>query len=203
MTNRFSPLCLVLILSAVLPFAGTTQVMAQQSKSFASGLNGPMGVLVDDHGVVWVVDSGVGGDDEMAFPDPMSGAMSTVKYGETSRILRFDGDGNQTEVATLPSIATGTGETLGGGRLAMIDGAVYVTSGTWRIEAGETPSTHMSSIVKIVDGEAHELVNTFDIERTENPDGFVIDSNPFGMIAGPDGMLVDNGFSCGEHVVDC
>lgn len=189
MTKRFSRVYLVLVLSAVISLVGATQAFAQQSKTFAAGLNAPMGVLVDDHGVVWVVDSGIGGEEDMAFPDPDTGVMSTVKYGETSRILRFDRDGNQTEVATLPSIRTASGETLGGGRLAMVDGTVYVTSGTWRIEAGETPSTHMSSIVKIVDGQAHEVVNTFDIERKENPDGFLVDSNPFGLVMGPDGKL--------------
>ena len=165
-------------------------VFAQATgKVLATGLNGPMGVLVADDGNVWVVDTGVGGDSEMQFPHPMTGAMTTVKYGNTARILKVDASGNQTEIAKLPSVFVGPGEAFGGGRLAILDGTLYVTSGTWRIEAGEEPVAGMSSVMKIADGVAHEVANTFDVEKASNPDGNLIDSNPFGLVAGPDGNL--------------
>jgi streptogramin lyase len=82
----------------------------------ATGFNGPQGVLVAPDGSVWVIDSGVGGDQEMTMKSPETGENVTVKLGETARVVQIAPDGTQTVAATLPSVATPQ-EALGGNRL--------------------------------------------------------------------------------------
>ncbi len=155
----------------------------------ASELNGPMGVLLDDRGDLWVVDSGVGGDEEMPFPDMWTFELKTVKFGHTSRVLRYGADGSVSEEAVLPSFVTGRDEIVGGARLAIVDDEVYVTSGAWMEGAGDEPRPGMASVVRIENGNAVDVVNFFPVERDKNPDGYLVDANPYGMAAGPDGNL--------------
>ncbi len=155
----------------------------------ASGLNGPMGLMVEADGSIWVVDSGVGGDEEMLYPDFNTYELKPVKFGHTSRIIRIDGEGNQEEVGKLPSIDAGGGEIVGGARLAMVNGEVMVSTGPWvAIETDRTPL--MSSIAIVGADGVKELVDTFEIEVASNPDGRYVESNPFGMTATPDGKLL-------------
>lgn len=154
---------------------------------WAEGLNGPMGVLVAPDGAVWVVDSGLGGDLTVRTPDPVTRQIVDASFGETSRIVRIDPSGEPTEVARLPSLLVG-GTAFGGGRLAMIDDAVYVTSGGW-VPNAERPPTGHCGVVRIVGGEVAEIANLREIEATRNPDPAQLESNPFGLAAGPDGML--------------
>ncbi len=173
---------------------GTTLTPADASAQagpdvVASGLNGPMGVLAAPDGSVWVVDSGIGGDEEMEFPNVQTYAIDTVAFGNTSRVIRIDADGAQTEIATLPSIALGTGEVIGGARLAMLNGSVYVTSAMWMVGGQADRGALMASVAKLDNGVAKEVANIFEIEGKTNPDGRVVESNPYGLTAGPDGML--------------
>ncbi|MBT8399506.1 MAG: ScyD/ScyE family protein [Rhodothermia bacterium] len=156
---------------------------------FASGFNGPMGVMVASDGSIWVVDSGVGGEEEMMYPDFTTYELKAVKFGHTSRIIRIDEDGNQMEVGILPSIDAGGGEIVGGARLAAVDGTVMVSTGPWvALESDRVPL--MSSIASVSDDGVKELVDTFEIEVESNPDGRFVESNPFGMTATPDGKLL-------------
>jgi glyoxylase-like metal-dependent hydrolase (beta-lactamase superfamily II)/predicted SnoaL-like aldol condensation-catalyzing enzyme len=155
----------------------------------ADGFNGPMGILLDDDGNIWVVDSGVGGDEEISMPDPESGEEMTVTIGEPSRVVMVAPDGTQTEVATLPSVLQG-GEASGGNRLALLDGALYATSGGWLEAIPVDRMPLMAAVVSIrEDGTVEEVANTWDYEVENNPDGFVIEAHPYGLAAGPDGLL--------------
>lgn len=154
----------------------------------ATGLNGPMGVLVTDAGV-WIVDSGFGGDDKIEVTDPHTGMPGTVTFGETARVLRVEADGSLTVVGALPSMTIPTGEAMGGGRIATLGGSVYATNGAWMGAAGNDPGPGMASIVRIGNDGIHEVTSAFAFEAANNPDGNFIDSNPFGLVAGPDGKL--------------
>jgi hypothetical protein len=48
---------------------------------------------------------------------------------------------------------------------------------------------NMAAVVRIEDGEAATLADTWAFERENNPDGFILEAHPYGMTAGPDGML--------------
>lgn len=176
-------------LLSLLVFLGTA-LGQPESTPFAAGLNGPMGLLVAPDGDVWVVDSGVGGDDTLEAMGPGTAEPESYPFGMSSRVVRISPDGTQTEVATLPSIVMGQ-EVSGGSRLAWHDGAVYATSGGW-IEAGDQAPPEMIAAVVRIDpdgGEATVAADTWALEDEQNPDGFIKESHPYGITSGPDGML--------------
>lgn len=155
----------------------------------ADGLNGPMGILVTPVGAVWVVDSGTGGDDEVEAFDPVARRPTTVRVGETSRIIKVDPDGTQTVVHWLPSTMFNPTQIYGGAHLAMLDGELYATSGGW---SGDNPTDRpplASAVVRFAGEERAVVANTWDVEREHNPDGMLLATNPHGITAGPDGML--------------
>jgi len=154
----------------------------------ASGFNGPQGVLVDPEGNVWVIDSGMGGEQTMQVPGE-DGEEMTVSVGTTARIVEVAPDGTQTEVAMLPSLYLAERqETLGGARLALLDGVLYATSAGWNV-ADLDPLPLFAAIVR-VDGETvTQVAGTWAIEKANNPDGTLLDTHPYGLSAGPDGWL--------------
>jgi sugar lactone lactonase YvrE len=156
--------------------------------SLGGGFNAPQGVLVAPDGSVWVIDSGLGGDTEVPVVDPETGEDATATFGETARVVRIDPDGTQTVAATLPSLFSGE-EALGGARLALMDGAVYATSGGWLGGLGPVPSPAMAAVVKIEEGAATPVASGWDLEEAQNPDGFILEAHPYDITAGPDGML--------------
>lgn len=156
---------------------------------FASGFNGPQGILVDPEGNVWVIEAGMGGDEEINFVAPGNPEPAPSPIGDTSRIIMITPDGEQTEVAALPSVFAAQIEFIGGGRLALHDGVLYATNGQW-IEGVTTERYRMmASIVRIENGEGVEIANTWAYEEANNPDGTIRDSHPYGITPGPDGWL--------------
>lgn len=155
--------------------------------TFATGFNGPQGVLVDPDGNVWVIDSGVGGEEEIPFLAPGVGPV-TAKVGDSARVVKVASDGTQTEVAFLPSIASGQ-DLIGGARLALLDGTLYATSGQWVAEAGPDRLPNAGAIVQITADAVTEVAETWTLENTDNPGDFAVDTHPYGLAVGPDGML--------------
>jgi hypothetical protein len=125
----------ILALVMVLAVTGlVSSVMAQDSTPaagvvVAGGFNGPQGILVTRNGL-WVIDSGVGGINEVSAMDPNTGEVVTAKVGNTSRVMQVQPDGKQTEISKLPSVVAGT-DTTGGARLVILNGVLYATSGIW------------------------------------------------------------------------
>ncbi len=155
----------------------------------ASGFTGPQGVLVDPDGNVWVVDSGTGGDEVVQVPGE-NGEMTELTMGTTARIVQVAPDGTQTDAAVLPSILfTETGESSGGARLALLDGVLYATSGGWESDGSTDPPSLTATIVRVEGGEAVQVADMWAYEKTNNPDGLILESHPYGMAAGPDGWL--------------
>jgi len=188
--RRIVVVALVLALSA-LTLAGA--VLAQETAGdtgvvVADGFNSPQGILVTRNGNIWVIDSGVGGINEASAVDPNTGEVVTAKVGNTSRVIQIQGNGQQTEIATLPSVVAGT-DTTGGARLAILNGALYATSGVWVAAASEEALPNTASILEVRQGDIKEVAQTWPGEKANNPDGFVLESHPYGMTVGPDGLL--------------
>ena len=187
-TSTFIKTVCLIITLMLLPLVPGVQAQGEGT-TVASGLNGPMGVLVAPDGTVWVIDSGTGGDTDLPFNNPQTGQPMTAKFGETAQIVQVSSDGSQTVVANLPSVATGM-DTIGGARLALVDGTVYATSGQWLGEADSTAGENMAAIVSIADGQVTEVADIWEFEKSQNPDGHILDSHPYDIVAGPDGNLL-------------
>lgn len=155
----------------------------------AEGLNAPMGLVVDAAGNLWVVDSGTGGDQEINVIDNNTGQPAVGRFGNSSQVIRIAPDGSQTVVAMLPSLVNGA-DTEGGSRLAILDGQIYATSGIWKGPFAGEPLPLMAAVVRIEeDGEVVQVASTYAFELANNPDPNILDSHPYGLAAGPDGML--------------
>jgi sugar lactone lactonase YvrE len=188
---------LKLLLMALAVMAVISPVWAQPplpeiegGEILASGFNGPQGVLVDADGNVWVIDSGLGGEDVIEFVAPANPDQPVPSpFGLTARVVRVAPDGEQTDVAVLPSVFAGELELIGGARLALLDGTLYATNGQW-IEGLSSERLPLMAAVVRIDGEAtSEVADLWAYEEANNPDGTILDSHPYGITAGPDGWL--------------
>lgn len=168
----------------------------------ATGLNGPLGVLVADDGTVYAIDSGLGGDEVLgAVPDPETGEETPITFGLTARIVQVAPDGAQTDLIALPSVALG-GEGLGGNRLALVDGTLYASLGDWDASLEEPPfnlervDETFGSLVRIEGDEISLVADTYAFEISEDPDGLGDDPNedgrhshPYDLAVSPTGTL--------------
>jgi DNA-binding beta-propeller fold protein YncE len=172
---------------ALLPAAGVSSAQGEGT-TVATGLNGPMGVLVAPDGSVWVIDSGLGGDTEVAGVDPATGEPVTAKLGDTAQLVQIAPDGTQTVSVNLPSLVQGM-EASGGNRLALLNDTLYATTGFWIEVAGPDAAPNMAIVAEIDGGQVTEVANLWNLERDQNPGGFIQESHPYGLVAGPDGNL--------------
>lgn len=183
---------IVLLVLSLLAAGLVGAVMAQEGDGtgvvVAEGFNSPQGILVTRNGSIWVIDSGVGGINEASAVDPNTGEVVTAKVGNTSRVIQVSADGKQTEISKLPSVVAGT-DTTGGGRLAILNGALYATSGVWVAAASEEALPNSAAILEVRQGDVKEVARTWPSEKANNPDGHVVESHPYGLAAGSDGML--------------
>lgn len=188
--RRIVILALVLSLSALalVGAAVAQEITGDTGVVVADGFNGPQGILVTRNGNIWVIDSGVGGINEASAVDPNTGEVVTAKVGNTARVVQIQGNGQQTEIAKLPSVVAGT-DTTGGARLAILNGALYATSGVWVAAASEEALPNTAAILEVRQGDIKEVAQTWPGEKANNPDGFVVESHPYGMAVGPDGLL--------------
>lgn len=157
----------------------------------ATDLNGPMGLLVAPDGALYIVDSGVGGDATIDTLVPETGEVVAVPFGASARVVRVDADGAQADLAALPSMMLGS-EASGPSRLAWLDEALYVTSGGW-VEGGDASAkpADVAAVVRVDvgTGEVTVVADTWAFEAANNPDGFILESHPYGLAAGADGLL--------------
>lgn len=154
------------------------------------GLNGPLGLYLDAEGNLWVVDSGLGGDEEIESVNPTTFEVEAAYYGETGQVLMVSPDGEQTVVAILPSVAVGE-DVVGGARIVEVDGSVYVTTGIWHQNGGDEPNLpFQGQVVTIEDGALVTVGDLWAHEAANNPDETTnVETHPFGLTAGPEGYL--------------
>lgn len=190
--SRRAFVVLVLVLAGLFAFAGVA-LAQDEGTVIGEGFNGPMGVLVDPSGDVWVIDSGLGGDEPVVVANPESGELLTATYGLSSHVARISmADGSITNVATLASVGVPGAESSGGSRLALLDGVLYATVGDWHsmAQTDTTPPDGIAVIDRIdADGTVTEVFAGWPQERDENPDGRLYNTHPYGLMGGADGKL--------------
>ncbi|MFZ4814616.1 MAG: ScyD/ScyE family protein [Phototrophicaceae bacterium] len=154
------------------------------------GLSGPQGLFIDAEGNLWIIDSGMGGDETVNAVDPTTFATVEGKLGNTSQIIKRSPDGTQEVVALLPSVAVGT-DFLGGARLTALDGTVYATVGAWQAGGGDEVSIpFQAQVVSITDSEPVTVADLWAHELANNPDGTDNkESHPYSIVTGEDGLL--------------
>lgn len=157
----------------------------------AEGLNTPLGVAVDAEGNVYASDSGTGGDEVIATVPGEGGEEIEITLGNTARIVKVNPEGEETVVASLPSIGFGGMGASGVNQLSFIGGALYATSGEWDGTLAEERPTGVAAVVKIEeDGTFTEVANTWELERDTNPDeGPETYTHPYDLVGGPDGTI--------------
>lgn len=163
--------------------APITHISAQSTgKVVASGLNSPRGVTIDDAGNLYVADSGVGGD------IPFGSGDFAGKAGNTGSIVKIAPDGTKTTVVSgLFSIVSNDGEANGPSGVAYDNGSLWVV-GSFQTSGEITPTAGLLK-ADISTGKTTFVADLQAYEAKNNPDPNLVDSNPYGVAVGKDGMV--------------
>ena len=175
------------VVSAMPPVPAGAEVVA-------SGLDNPRHLVFGPDGALYIAEAGAAGDG----PCVEGPEGDRECYGETSAITRVDvASGTQERIVegVRSRAVEGTGENATGIHdLAFVDGTLYADVGLAADPAVradvETDGLAQLDRLFTVDLETGELTEVADIggyEASANPDGGIVDSNPFGLEAMPDG----------------
>jgi hypothetical protein len=188
-----SGLALAMLVGSLLP-AGSA--LAQEDSHtghvVAGGLASPRGLSVGDDGNLYVAEAGSGGDQVVTIPGP-DGEPTEARVGLSGQVSRITPGGQKTVVArNLPSALTGDAEAA---EAAGPHGAIYANGALWVTTFGALqapqppPGTGALLKVNVQDGSMEEVASLQNYEKDNNPDGFLPDSNPYGLALGKDGMI--------------
>jgi len=177
------------------PAAAAPPALPAGCNVVASGLANPRHITVASDGTVYVALAGEAGDNSI-FGTPAPGTPAATDalsmYGDSGAVVTIGADGAVTQVGPgLPSFTFGT-EVVGPAGVAVVDGTVYVvTGGVGPGTPAVDPMAGRASVWSIdaSTGEGTVVADLEAFERTNNPDPNFIDSDPYGMVAGTDGML--------------
>lgn len=182
---------LTLISAALLVAAGSASAQARVTV-VANGLDSPRGLAFGPIGDLYVAEAGHGG----AGPCGVGAEAAQVCYGPTGAITRI-GLGGQQRIATgLPSTAGAGPQQVGGPHDVAFRGArMFVAIGL-----GAAPATRaafgpagasLGQVVELgLEGGWRNVADLAAYEAAVNPDGGVLDSNPFSLLDLAGGLVV-------------
>ena len=163
---------------------------------FASGLANPRHLTMAEDGTLYVALAGDAGSNPI-WGTPAAGTPAATEaasmYGDSGGAIAIAPDGAiTTAVSGLPSLSFGT-EVVGPADTALVGETLYVLTG------GVGPNTPMVApmegrgsvwAVDLATGESKVVADLETFERDHHADPrHPIDSNPYALIAGQDGML--------------
>ena len=161
-----------------------------------SGLDNPRGMEFGPQGALYVAEAGRGGG---ADPNAPSFVLrgTPLYYGQTGAITRLWKGAQERVASGLPSIAQLNGNEGAGPSDIAFNGAgnAYVTVGfganpDLRANLGPAGAGFAQLIRLKPGGNWGQVADLGTYERTANPDGRQVDSNPFAVLASPGGEVV-------------
>lgn len=162
-----------------------------------SGLDNPRGLALGPDGGIYVAEAGRGGNG----PEIIGGEGRPVRLGATSAVSRYLNGTQQRVITGLPSLAEQTGATPGG-RASGLQDIVFTPTGEMYGLIGQGGDTArramlgaegavMGHLVRLpIGGAPQPVADIGAFEAANNPDGFVEDYNPFGLLSTATGFAV-------------
>jgi hypothetical protein len=159
---------------------------------FASGLDNPRHLAIGRHGSVYVAESGRGGATCVTGTDPESGEPTEVCAGRTGALTRISAEGVARKVLTnLPSFAGPEGtDAIGPVDVSTAEGLnVLISNSTGAPPALAATLQGSGTLIRRVPGTGgiRTVADLAAYEASANPDGGIIDSDPYGLYTGRDG----------------
>ena len=155
----------------------------------ASGLDNPRGLNFGPEGALYVAEAGRGGDEEPCGPGP---SFWNVCVGATGAATRIQ-NGEQERTATgLPSVASFEGGVVPDGWVAdgPADISLHGRGGAYMVVGGG-PTPDFKKLVRMSpNGRVRTVADLGAYEELNNPDGVLVESNPYAVLALPGKRIV-------------
>lgn len=177
-------LSLCMVFTGAIASAGA----AAPGTTVASGLMSPRNIAFGPDGTLYIAEGGMGGDEKIVGGPDAPVAEGTRGY--TGQVTAVAPNGTKRVVAKgLPSY--GGGEVVGPAGIVFANGAIWVVNSGLYFDLKLAPLTNEASVVKIdpATGAVTKVADLGAYEAANNPDGYGLNSNPYGMTLGADGNL--------------
>lgn len=189
MLGRKRLVSLVAIVAALLGltvFGSSGTLAAAAPVTVASGLSGSFFITMGDDGALYGYDGGAGNTETLKPPAGAPADAQPLQRGLTGSVYRIAPDGTKTTIASkLPSYGGS-----GASGIVVANGFVWLNiSPSPAAMYGATPYPNEGFLVKIAlqGGAVTPVADLASYETKNNPDKANVDSNPWGLVLGPDG----------------